>query len=110
PLWAERPQGRALQDHIPSSARKQPPIPSTLYTLNPENLSLCILCRVLACKYLYFKLKQGKDITTQVICVRGMKHARKGSAKRSEAPKRKRSAECPDPCVSKGHAQKEIIP
>ncbi|MCS7027659.1 MAG: hypothetical protein NZ519_02740 [Bacteroidia bacterium] len=36
---------------------------------------LCILCKVLACKYLYFKLKQGKDITAQAICVRGMEHA-----------------------------------
>ncbi|MCS7028484.1 MAG: hypothetical protein NZ519_06915 [Bacteroidia bacterium] len=25
-----------------------------------------------------------------------------GSAKRSEAPKRKRSAECPDPCAARG--------
>ncbi|MCS7027942.1 MAG: hypothetical protein NZ519_04185 [Bacteroidia bacterium] len=24
---------------------------------------------------MYFKLKQGKDITAQVICVRGMEHA-----------------------------------
>ncbi|MCS7027668.1 MAG: hypothetical protein NZ519_02785 [Bacteroidia bacterium] len=54
---------------------------------------------------MYFKIKQGKDIIAQVICVRGMEHARKGSTKRSEVPKRKRSAECPDPCVSKGHAQ-----
>ncbi|MCS7027140.1 MAG: hypothetical protein NZ519_00090 [Bacteroidia bacterium] len=42
----------------------------------------CFLCKVLACKYLYFKLKQGKDIIAQVICVRGMEHARKGSTKR----------------------------
>ncbi|MCS7029529.1 MAG: hypothetical protein NZ519_12270 [Bacteroidia bacterium] len=35
----------------------------------------CTLCKVLACKYLYFKLKQGKDIIAQVICVRGMEHA-----------------------------------
>ncbi|MDW8302239.1 MAG: hypothetical protein RML38_07215, partial [Bacteroidia bacterium] len=32
---------------------------------------LCFLCQVLACKYLCFKLKQGKDIIAKVICVRG---------------------------------------
>ncbi|MCS7027153.1 MAG: hypothetical protein NZ519_00160 [Bacteroidia bacterium] len=36
---------------------------------------LCALCKVLVCKYLYFKLKQGKDVIAQVICVRGMEHA-----------------------------------
>ncbi|MCS7027428.1 MAG: hypothetical protein NZ519_01570 [Bacteroidia bacterium] len=36
---------------------------------------LCNLCKVLACKYLYFKLKQGKDIIAYVIRVRGMEHA-----------------------------------
>ncbi|MCS7078357.1 MAG: hypothetical protein NZ455_16720 [Bacteroidia bacterium] len=35
-----------------------------------------------------FKLKQGKEIITQVICVRGIEHARQGSTKRSEVPKR----------------------
>ncbi|MCS7027648.1 MAG: hypothetical protein NZ519_02685 [Bacteroidia bacterium] len=40
-----------------------------------KNPFLCNLCKVLACKYLYFKLKQGKDIIVQVICVRGMEHA-----------------------------------
>ncbi|MCS7027519.1 MAG: hypothetical protein NZ519_02035 [Bacteroidia bacterium] len=40
-----------------------------------KNPFLCNLCKVLACKYLYFKLKQGKDITAQVNCVRGMEHA-----------------------------------
>ncbi|MCS7027722.1 MAG: hypothetical protein NZ519_03060 [Bacteroidia bacterium] len=47
-----------------------------------KNSFLCNLYKVLACKSLYFKLKQGKDITAQVICVRGMEHARKGSTKR----------------------------
>ncbi|MCS7028020.1 MAG: hypothetical protein NZ519_04580 [Bacteroidia bacterium] len=57
---------------------------------------------------MYFKLKQGKDITAQVICVRGMEHAvRQYEAQRSTEAKR--SAECPDPCVSKGHAQKNFI-
>ncbi|MCS7028488.1 MAG: hypothetical protein NZ519_06935, partial [Bacteroidia bacterium] len=52
-----------------------------------------------------FKLKQGKDMIAQVICVRGMEHAvRQCEAQRSTEAKR--SAECPDPCVSKGHAQK----
>ncbi|MCS7028800.1 MAG: hypothetical protein NZ519_08545 [Bacteroidia bacterium] len=37
---------------------------------------------------MYFKLKQDKDIIGYVICVRGMEHARKGSTKRSEVPKR----------------------
>ncbi|MCS7029855.1 MAG: hypothetical protein NZ519_13950, partial [Bacteroidia bacterium] len=49
---------------------------------------LCNLSKFLACKWLYFNLKQGKDITAQVICVRGIEHARQGSTKPSEVPKR----------------------
>ncbi|MCS7078400.1 MAG: hypothetical protein NZ455_16935, partial [Bacteroidia bacterium] len=49
-----------------------------------KNPFLCNLCKVLACKYLYFKLKQGKDIIAKVVCVRGMKHAvRQYEAQRS---------------------------
>ncbi|MDW8303126.1 MAG: hypothetical protein RML38_11750, partial [Bacteroidia bacterium] len=66
---------------------------------------LCFLCKVLACKYLYFNFKQGKDITAQVNCVRGMEHA----VRQCVSTEAKRSAECPDPCVSKGHAQKNKI-
>ncbi|MCS7029559.1 MAG: hypothetical protein NZ519_12420, partial [Bacteroidia bacterium] len=53
-----------------------------------KNPFLCVLCKVLACKYLYFKLKQGEDIMAQVICVRGMEHAvRQYEAQRSTEAK-----------------------
>ncbi|MCS7027687.1 MAG: hypothetical protein NZ519_02885 [Bacteroidia bacterium] len=52
-----------------------------------------------------FKLKQGKDITVQVNCVRGMEHAvRQYEAQRSTEAKR--SAECPDPCAARGTPKK----
>ncbi|MCS7027370.1 MAG: hypothetical protein NZ519_01270 [Bacteroidia bacterium] len=54
---------------------------------------------------MYFKLKQGKDITAQVNCVRGMEHA----VRQCEALAKYRSeAQCgmPRPLRSKGHAQK----
>ncbi|MDW8302733.1 MAG: hypothetical protein RML38_09695 [Bacteroidia bacterium] len=47
----------------------------TLTQLNYKKPFYFTLCKVLACKYLYFKLKQGKDMMAQVICVRGMEHA-----------------------------------
>ncbi|MCS7028321.1 MAG: hypothetical protein NZ519_06090 [Bacteroidia bacterium] len=40
-----------------------------------KNSFLCKLCKVLACKSLYFKLKQGKDMIAYAVCVRGMEHA-----------------------------------
>ncbi|MCS7028252.1 MAG: hypothetical protein NZ519_05745 [Bacteroidia bacterium] len=54
---------------------------------------------------MYFKLKQGKDMIAQVICVRGMEHA----VRQYEALAKYRSeAQCgmPRPLRSKGHAQK----
>ncbi|MCS7027787.1 MAG: hypothetical protein NZ519_03385 [Bacteroidia bacterium] len=66
----------------------------------------CILCKVLSCKGLYFNLKQGKDIIAQVICVRGMKHARQGSAKRSEAPKRSAVRNAPTLALARGTPKK----
>ncbi|MCS7029334.1 MAG: hypothetical protein NZ519_11280, partial [Bacteroidia bacterium] len=57
----------------PHWANAHPPHASRKRSLKPS--FLCVLYKILACKYLYFKLKQGKDITAQVICVRGMEHA-----------------------------------
>ncbi|MCS7028163.1 MAG: hypothetical protein NZ519_05300 [Bacteroidia bacterium] len=54
-------------------ANARPPHASRKGSL--KNPFLYILCKVLACKYLYFKLKQGKDLIAHVICVRGMEHA-----------------------------------
>ncbi|MCS7027746.1 MAG: hypothetical protein NZ519_03180, partial [Bacteroidia bacterium] len=47
----------------------------TLIQLNCKKLFYFALCKVLVYEYLYFKLKQGKDMVAQVICVRGMEHA-----------------------------------
>ncbi|MCS7028774.1 MAG: hypothetical protein NZ519_08415 [Bacteroidia bacterium] len=57
----------------PHWANAHPPHASRNESL--KNPFLCILCKILACKCLYFRLKQGKDIMAQVICVRGMEHA-----------------------------------
>ncbi|MCS7027910.1 MAG: hypothetical protein NZ519_04025 [Bacteroidia bacterium] len=72
-LWAFRlrscPQGRRASGYANASvlrfathrADARPPHASRKGSLKPS--FLCNLCKVLACKYLYFKLKQGKDIT-----------------------------------------------
>ncbi|MDW8302064.1 MAG: hypothetical protein RML38_06340, partial [Bacteroidia bacterium] len=79
PLWAFRlrscPQGRRATGYADASvlrcashwANAHPSHASRKGSL--KNSFLCKLYKVLACKWLYFKLKQGKDITAQVICV-----------------------------------------
>ncbi|MCS7028483.1 MAG: hypothetical protein NZ519_06910 [Bacteroidia bacterium] len=88
------PQGRRASGYAiasvlrfaPHWANAHPPHASRKRSLKKS--FLCVLCKVLACKYLYFNLKQGKDIIAQVICVRGMEHAvRQCEAQRSTEAK-----------------------
>ncbi|MCS7075594.1 MAG: hypothetical protein NZ455_02735 [Bacteroidia bacterium] len=83
--------------HPPHASRKE----------SLKNPFLCNSCKVLACKYLYFKLKQGKDITAYVICVRGMEHA----VRQCEALAKHRSeAQCgmPRPLRQQGARPKNL--
>ncbi|MCS7028176.1 MAG: hypothetical protein NZ519_05365 [Bacteroidia bacterium] len=106
-----RPQGRRATGYAFASvlrfashrADARPPHASRNRSLKQTFFSF--LCKVLACKHLYFKLKQGKDIIAHVVCVRGMEHAvRQYEAQRSTEAKR--SAECPDPCAARGTPKK----
>ncbi|MDW8301458.1 MAG: hypothetical protein RML38_03280, partial [Bacteroidia bacterium] len=72
PLWAFRlcscPQGRRATGYADASVLRFAPHradarPSHASRKRSLKTSfLCFLCKVLACKYLYFKIKQGKDI------------------------------------------------
>ncbi|MDW8303005.1 MAG: hypothetical protein RML38_11135, partial [Bacteroidia bacterium] len=50
----------------------------------------------------------GKDIIAKVNCVRGMEHARQGSTKRSEVPKRSAVRNAPTLASARGTPKNKI--
>ncbi|MCS7027263.1 MAG: hypothetical protein NZ519_00725 [Bacteroidia bacterium] len=106
------PQGRRATGYAiasvlrfaPHWANAHPSHASRKGSLKPS--FLCFLCKVLVCKRLYFKHKQGRDIIAKVVRVRGMEHARKGSTKRSEVPKRSAVRNAPTLASARGTPKK----